>query len=362
MDFSALEYVPDAIVIVDRSRGRIVYVNRVAEDLFGYARPEILGKPVELLVPARLRAEHEAHRSEYDAAPRIRPMGIGRELFGVKKSGEEFPAEISLSPLSEEGQTFAIAAVRDVTERKAIERRAHLYRKAREELRERDEFLSIASHELRTPVGALQLRLQLMQRASGGDANVAVLDRLTRRITLLVDALLDVSRMRIGTLKLDTTDVDLADIVKQAVDLLQDEFTRSGSHIVLEPVASVIGRWDHMRLEQVVTNLLVNAIKFGEGKPITVSVVGDDEQGHVTVTDEGIGILPEDHERIFNRFERTAEAHQYGGLGLGLYISRHIVEAHGGRIHVRSTPGAGSTFTIDLPRRPTSGARPADPS
>jgi PAS domain S-box-containing protein len=362
VDFSALEYVPDAIVIIERRAGRIVFVNRVAEELFGYARLEVVGRPVEVLIPARVRAAHEVHRGEYDAAPRVRPMGMGADLFAVTKSGQEFPAEISLAPLDDGTNTYAVAAVRDVTERKAIERRAQLYRKAQEELRERDEFLSIASHELRTPIAALQLRVQVMQRAADRTddpvgrqhlQNLAVLERLTRRITLLVNGLLDVSRARIGSLKLDRTDVDLAEVMRQSADLLADELTRSGSKLVLGPMASVVGRWDRARLEQVVTNLLVNALKFGQGQPIVVSVRGDGARARATITDAGIGIAPEDQARIFERFERTDAARQFGGLGLGLYICRQIVEAHGGAISVQSAPGAGATFTVDLPREPT---------
>lgn len=371
LDFSVLECVPDAIVIVDRVGGGIVYANRIAEQLFGYERNELIARPVEQLLPARFRDEHEKkHRAGYHAQPRTRPMGIGLELFGVKKGGEEFPVEISLSPLTDGGHTYAVTAIRDVTERKAIERRANLFRKAKEELRERDAFLSIASHELRTPVAALQLRLEVLHRAADRSArgplprqhveNMGTLERLTRRISLLVTGLLDVSRSRIGPLELKTEDVDLADLAKQAIDLLREEFTRSRSQVVLDSVAPVVGRWDRLRIEQVLTNLLVNAIKFGAGGQIEISVRGDVGSARLTVKDHGIGIAPEDQERVFGRFEKASPVDNVGGLGLGLFICRQIIEAHGGTIDVESTPGSGSTFTVELPRAAASDSAPPD--
>jgi PAS domain S-box-containing protein len=360
VDFSLLESVPDAMIITHRD-GRIVHVNTVAEALFGWARAELVGSPIEVLLPARFRAMHQVHRSGYHAAPRTRPMGLGLDLFGLRKDGEEFAAEISLSPLSVGGEVYAIAAVRDVTERKKLEQRAQLYRKAQEEVRERDEFLSIASHELRTPVTALQLQLQLIQRAAGrpGGAlpealavKMDALERQCRRIALLVNELLDVSRLRLGRLELRLEEIDLVELAREAVAHLVEEGIRLGSRIDIVGEGAAIGRWDRLRLEQVVTNLLSNAIKFGESKPITVEVGADLERARLTVRDQGIGIEPGDQDRVFGRFERAVSTEHFGGLGLGLYIAREIVVAHGGIIHLASRPGAGTTFTVDLPRVP----------
>jgi PAS domain S-box-containing protein len=369
VDFSLLESVPDAMVVADRD-GVIRYVNGVAEQLFGWRRDELVGKPVEVLLPARFRQMHGIYRSGYQAAPRTRPMGLGLDLRGLRRDGEEFPAEVSLAPVRVGDETYAMSAIRDVSERKKVEERAQLYRKAQEEVRERDEFLSIASHELRTPVTALQLQIQMLQRTAGrgGDdwpasvsSKVEALERQTRRIAVLVNELLDVSRMRLGRLELKHEELDLTDLVRESITHLAADGARSGSTVTLESTGPALGRWDRVRLEQVVTNLIANALKFGQGKPILVRVDADAAHARVSVHDQGIGIPAADQQRVFQRFERAVPAQHFGGLGLGLYIARQIVDAHGGSIRVDSEPAAGTTFVVELPREPAAPRAAAPP-
>ncbi len=359
MDLEILESVPDALVIVDE-HGAITFVNESAEQLFGYPRGGLLGRPVEVLLPARYRVMHQVHRAGYQAAPRRRPMALGLDLSGLRCDGSEFPAEISLSPVKVDGRPCTIAAVRDVAERRRMEERARLWRKAQEEVRERDEFLSIASHELRTPITALQLQLQLLERAArrvaGGvprpiEEKLQSLHRQTRRLAFLVNELLDVSRMRLGRLELRYEDLDLAEVAREAAGHVEEDVSRAGSQLALD-LAPAPGRFDRLRIEQVVGNLLANAGKFGEGKPVAMRVRPEGESVVLEVSDHGIGIAPEHQARVFERFQRAVPAQHFGGLGLGLYVARQIVEAHGGSIELTSSAGAGSTFTVRLPRAP----------
>jgi len=358
MDFSLLEFVPDGILVADAD-GMVVYVNAMMLELFGWERKEIVGQPVEMLLPARFRGGHRGLREGFQREPRPRPMGLGADLAALRKDGSEFPAEISLAPLRTADGAWAIAAIRDVSERRRIEAKAILYRQAREDVRARDEFLSIASHELRTPVTALHVQLQMLQRVverAGASVpepvqeRVTALDRQVRRLADLVEALLDLSRIRLGRLELAREPLDVAALARDVAAPYQaDPEMANGSPVQVAAPEPAVGSLDRVRVEQVLENLLANAVKFGEGKPVEIRVERDGALIRVTVTDHGVGIEPGERERIFGRFERAAPAQHYAGLGLGLYVSREIVEAHGGRIRAEGTPGEGSTFTVELP-------------
>ena len=274
------------------------------------------------------------------------------------------------------GQTVRMTGTgQDITARKEAEarlRRAHdeLEQRVAERTRElsdvnralaeavgaRDAFLSIASHELRTPLTALKLNLETWQRR-GADADAqrpVRLERIlrqTERMARLVDSLLDVSRITAGRLKLELEEgVDLAELVREAVERLREQLDSARSQVDLRVEGDTRGRWDRLRLEQVVGNLLSNAVKYGAGAPIEIAVRGDGERVRLTVRDHGIGVPPEDRRRIFERFERLVSNREYSGFGLGLWIVREIVEALGGTIDVDSRPGDGAAFTADLPR------------
>jgi PAS domain S-box-containing protein len=239
---------------------------------------------------------------------------------------------------------------------------ARLYGEAQAAVAARDEFLSIASHELRTPLTALRLALENMRRVASREALeqlpkpyvervLTTAERQGQRLEKLVTGLLDVSRIHMGRLDLDMEEVELGDAVREALGAVEDEAAQAGSEITVrgEPVR---GTWDRLRVSQVVTNLLANAVKYGGGKAVEVEYGARGDAAFLVVRDHGIGIDPSDQPQIFERFERAVSSRNYGGLGLGLYIVKRIVEAHGGSIGVESKAGEGATFRLELPLRP----------
>jgi signal transduction histidine kinase/DNA-binding response OmpR family regulator len=244
---------------------------------------------------------------------------------------------------------------------------ARLYKEAQDAVSARDEFLSIASHELRTPLTPLQILLQrLVRERRPGSVESAPPERVrsaleraerqVQRIGALVDSLLDVSRIRAGALELRCEPCDLADVTREVVRRLADEIARAGSALEVRADPGVAGSWDRLRLGQLVANLVTNALKYGEGKPIQITVDRLGEVARFRIQDRGIGIDPAKASRVFDRFERAVSSRSYGGLGLGLYLARQIADAHGGRIRLASQPGAGSLFTVELPLWPAAAA------
>jgi signal transduction histidine kinase len=234
---------------------------------------------------------------------------------------------------------------------------ARLYDNAQQAVRVRDEFLSVASHELRTPLTSLMLQLETLEkilkraRSDGkllGKVGTSV--KMADRLASLVDRLLDVSRISTGRLQLQHDDLDLAELVREVAERFRHEATRAGCRLEVA-TESALGRWDRLRIEQVITNLLSNAVKYGPGHPIEVRVAPTGAMARVTVRDHGIGITAEAARRIFGRFERAVSVRHYGGLGLGLYVAKQIAEAHGGSIRVESREGDGALFVLELPRR-----------
>jgi signal transduction histidine kinase len=235
---------------------------------------------------------------------------------------------------------------------------ARLYREAQQAVQIREEFLAVASHELRTPLTPLRLKLGQMQKKLATELVNPSLERMVamslgqvERIERLIESLLDVNQIARNELDLDLAEVDLSALTRDVVSELREPLARAGCPIEIAAERPVLGRFDRLRVAQVLRSLLNNAIKFGRGGPIEVTVTERGDTARVVVRDHGLGIAPEDMDRIFKRFERAVSSRSYGGLGLGLYIANEIVRAHGGTIQVSSEKGKGACFTVDLPRQ-----------
>ncbi|QRN96261.1 HAMP domain-containing histidine kinase [Archangium violaceum] len=215
------------------------------------------------------------------------------------------------------------------------------------------ELVGVAAHDLGNPLLALQLRLYRLRGHLPPDSRaqegLAIAERETRRMGLLVHDLLDLSRLSAGRLSLEREELDLAALAREVTERFADQAAAMGSPLRLHARGPVRGQWDRERLDRVATNLLSNALKFGQGQPIEVEVLADGPRARFAVRDHGVGIPPEAQQRLFGRFERLGDTGRPGS-GLGLYIVRQLVEAHGGTIHVSSLPGQGSTFTVELPQ------------
>jgi PAS domain S-box-containing protein len=248
---------------------------------------------------------------------------------------------------------------------------ADLYRQAREAIHARDEFLSVASHELKTPLTPLKLHTQSLMRSmkQGGEVKkekvmrmLETSDRQITRLSRLVDDLLDVSRITVGKMNLTLEEFDLVDLVRDILDRFADQCAAAKCDVSLHAPSSIRVNWDRFRTEQVVINLLTNAIKYGAGKPVEIHLDTVDGKARISVRDRGIGIAKENQPKIFERFERAVPGTHYAGLGLGLYIVSQILRAHGGKIDVESDLGKGSRFTVDIPIRAEGSATEHSPS
>jgi PAS domain S-box-containing protein len=335
--------------------GIIVDANAAFAELFGYAREELIGRSVVELAAPVCRER---------ITVQIRDTLTGRyEAIGLRKDGTEFAAELSTKLHTYQGRLLRLAAVRDISDRQRAEheRLTRIQEQAaraaaQEAIRLRDEFISIASHELRTPITSLLLRLDVFARHSDtqGPKDIETYAIRTRRqlarMERLVQELLDVSRLGAGQLTLTKESVDLEELVNNVVDSLAEDLRRAGCEVAVHSAGPLEGRWDRLRLEQVVENLLRNALIYGAGKPITLTIArGSEGRAVISVEDHGMGIDKAMQDKVFLRFERGVSAHHYGGLGLGLYISRQIVEAHQGTVRVESELDKGSTFIVELP-------------
>ena len=374
---SALDAAPDAMIIID-AHGTIRYANRQVSVIFGYPVAAIVGQPVEFLMPRRYRDRHVNHRHTYSDAVRVRPMGTGLELFGQRGDGTEFPVEISLSPVVEEGKSLVAAAIRDVTDRKKVEAELIVARQTAEREREAAEvsrraadaaresadranqaksrFLATASHDLRQPLQALSLLSGALRRTVvDPDARQAVAqqEQAVGAMSRLLNTLLDISKLESGAIKPDPTDFAVSSLFED----MRLEFAgiASSKGLALRIAqCEECAHSDRALVEQILKNLLSNAIKYTPAgwvslrcsHPLAGSV-------RIEVHDTGVGIAADQLRLIYDEFYQVGVSTNSArdGYGLGLSIVQRLVSLLGAGLDVASEPGKGSTFTFTIPTR-----------
>jgi PAS domain S-box-containing protein len=359
-----VEAAPNAMVMVN-AEGRIVLVNSRMETWFGYARAELLGQPVEILVPERYRDHHLQYRENFMAHAEARAMGVGRELFGLRKDGSEFPIEIGLNPIQTEDGLLVLGSIIDISERKAIESR---FREHAEQValasRYKSEFLANMSHELRTPLNSIlilseQLRDNTRNTLLPKQVEYAdIIHKSGEDLLNLINDILDLSRIEAGHMQVRQEKV----IVAEFSEYLRHAFTPVAENKGLEIQCSVDGAvpavviLDFQRVYQILKNLFSNAVKFTQpgGKILIRFSLDEKDQAPVltiSVTDTGMGIPKDKQALIFLAFQQLDGSinRKYGGTGLGLAISRQLAGLLGGSLTLVSSPGLGSTFRLQLP-------------
>ncbi len=354
-----LDAAPDAMVLADE-RGLIVIVNSQAERLFLFERSQMIGQPVEMLLPSRLRHSHLEHRTQYWREPRVRPMGTGQDLVGIRQDGTEFPVEISLSPIDLEEGRLVCASIRDATPQRLIQQKLRDKNLELERASQaKDQFLASMSHELRTPLNAvIGFAGTLLMRLPGPlnddqEQQLRMIQRSGRHLLSLINDLLDVAKINAGKADCELESVECGVLLVEVVETLRLQATEKGLHLALHvPAEPMFLQSDRRSLTQIVMNLLANAIKFTPSGRVDLTLsrsVG--EEGEITriaVTDTGPGIAAEDQTRLFEPFARvrTRDRSAPSGTGLGLHLSARLATVIGGRITVESATGAGSTFTL----------------
>ncbi len=371
-----LEAAPDAILEVDAG-GSIVLLNNAAEKMFGYTRQELLGLNVDALVPNSMRVGHHQHRGSYTDHPQTRPMGTGLELNAQRKDGSLLPVEISLSPNPVNGELRVIAVVRDITKRKEIEDRlkavqetytSELAAKNQQlEARNRDvekanrlksEFLASMSHELRTPLHTIIGFSELLSEELEGPLTpkqkrfVGHILQDSRHLLELINEILDLSKIESGRLELQASSFEFPACIDEVLGGIQSHAATKQIRLENRNTFRDTLFADRLRVKEILYNLLSNAVKFTpEHGTVWIESTVDGDFLKVTVADTGIGIVPEEQELIFEKFYQVGSTTKgtREGTGLGLPITRKLVELHGGRMSLHSIPGEGSRFTFTLP-------------
>ncbi len=337
-------------MVIVNSDGVIALVNAQVERLFGYERAELVGEPVEILVPDRFSGMHMAFRNGYVSEPRTRPMGLAGDLFARRKDGSEFPVEVSLAPLETDEGLLVSAAVRDISERRRMQEETD---------RVKDEFFATVSHELRTPltsmIGYGELMTDLEELSPQGQRFLSVIMRSAERELRLVDDLLTLVAIEESGLAIRSAEIDLERVVRESVEAARPRAEEAQLTVSLETPGSAVAMYgDRDRLGQAMDNLLSNAIKFTPvGGRVRVVLRTQGSSAEIDVIDSGGGIGLDDPDQLFERLFRapTAVAQQTPGAGLGLTIALAIVEAHAGTIEVLSSGPEGTRFRMTFPLR-----------
>jgi PAS domain S-box-containing protein len=338
--------VPIALLMVDR-QGRIRLFNAQATRLFGYTREEALKEAVEVLMPARFRAGHPDLRAGFLLNPATRPMGEGRDLYGIRKDGTEFPIEIGLNPITTDEGLFVMVAIVDLTERK---RQADALARSNMELQR---FALLASHDLQTPMRSIANFVQLLQATYSDKLDAQANDWICRtqqsikHLQALIQDLLEYSRVQSQSGPLQR--VSLHDVLDHVVSLLDASVRESKAEVAWGDLPVVMG--NRSQLVQLMQNLIGNALKYRSQEPprVYVSAERRGPEWKLAVRDNGIGISPKYHQKIFEIFQRLHDQNEYPGTGIGLAVCRRIVEDHGGKLWVESEVGNGATFCFTLP-------------